>query len=79
MATLTISTNGTARGRDCHEVEAISHTRVFSPDVNEAAIELTPGQAYALAADLLNQCVHEGLIDNWGISFAPDPVSVIRP
>lgn len=79
MATLTISTSGIARGRDCHEVEGISHTRVFSPDVNEAAVQLTAGQAYALAADLLNQCVQAGLIENWGVSFAPDPVSVIRP
>jgi ABC-type uncharacterized transport system involved in gliding motility auxiliary subunit len=66
---------------DCHQVEDIDQVRYAGgyADRTVTTVALTAGQAYALAADLLNQCVLDGLIENWGVSFAPDPVSVIRP
>ncbi len=69
MATLTISTNGEARGKECHEVKDISHTRVFSPDVNEAVVQLDIEQAASIAYDLLYQMVDAGYIAGWNVQF----------
>lgn len=72
MATLTISTSGwgvrpyggEAPTPECHRVEDISYSRYVAgdDDRNVAVVQLTPGQAYAIAADLLHQCVREGAI-----------------
>jgi hypothetical protein len=69
MATLTISTNGEARGKPCHDVTDISHTRVFAPDVNEAVVTLDTDQALAIAYDLLYQAVDAGVLTGWNVQF----------
>ena len=70
MATLSVSTNGVARGVECHKVEDISHTRVFHPaDVNEAVLTLDPQQALGIAYDLLYQAVDAGILAGWNVQF----------
>lgn len=74
MKKLILSTDGTFQGREVQHVEAVDYRRQYHPEVRHVAeIDITPQQAYNLAAELLYVAVDAGVITGWSVSF-PEPL-----
>ena len=75
MANLTISTDGVkhligSEPTECHQVAEIEYVRHWGDRMAQTVmLTLTPGEAFALAADLLYQAVDAGLLSGWNVQF----------